>query len=586
MSPLRQHMITALHLRGTERRTPASSVRDSPPAGPVLPHIPRPSLGTGAAAHFLHRKNVDRLAPASRRLCSSGLRFCSPTSSRATGHTLSLLRAPTDPPAPRRPAVWRRSGGASRRPRPGTTRSPAPPSLAWASDAMQPSACQGAAALASASRAMSPVAQGAKDRDVPLPAETLALLRTSWTHPSSPPLAFARPRAEHTPRPAAASPMRRPSVPGRLPHRPTTGPGAPHGRGSSLPCGMPRAPSARRRRPPRRIPRSWGPPTRHPEALPPPHPHGHAEAYERRHARRHGLLPCPPCARSAPPARRSSLRALLTLPPHPARSAAPSTRADADTTAPASLRANAGAGTTASLMPVATGTAPSGHSLHPRRGAPPPCGPTAAGAARAPPLHRPGDPPPLQPLASPPRVARPGPRRGCTLANGSPPTSGASGPTSRGAPRVLPTWGRPLPSHPPPALHGALVGASPADRYHLAALPRPRLCPGHSPLPHLPRALHRRHAPRRSAGAPRPPGLDHPLACPPSGRPPRPLRLHLPRPLCLQGRHRHHRLVLPARTAPVTCTARHVGRARLATPPLDVLRVLRRFLPPSCPTAS
>ena len=86
----------------------------------------------------------------------------------------------------------------------------------------------------------------------------------------------------------------------------------------------------------------------------------------------------------------------------------------------------------------------------------------------------------------------------------------------------------------PPALSGPwrwpLRG--PPD---LAPRQSPRLCPRHSALTPLPRALQRSHAPRRPAGAPRPPGLDSALAWPEPGPAPRTRRLHLPRPRGLQS---------------------------------------------------
>jgi integrase len=56
--------------------------------------------------------------------------------------------------------------------------------------------------------------KGAKDRDVPLPAETRALLRPSWKTPRPQTWLFPAPGREHTQSPTAASPMRRSSVQG------------------------------------------------------------------------------------------------------------------------------------------------------------------------------------------------------------------------------------------------------------------------------------------------------------------------------------------------------------------------------------
>ena len=85
MTPLRQHMITALQLSGKGERTQQSYVR----AVRLLAqfsHISPDHLSEQALQHyFLYRTNVDGLAPASMRLCDSGIRSkraCIPGSSR------------------------------------------------------------------------------------------------------------------------------------------------------------------------------------------------------------------------------------------------------------------------------------------------------------------------------------------------------------------------------------------------------------------------------------------------------------------------------------------------------------------------
>jgi hypothetical protein len=95
---------------------------------------------------------------------------------------------------------------------------------------------------------------------------------------------------------------------------------------------------------------------------------GHAEAYAPLNALRHGLLPCPPCVRSAPPWRPHPWSATPLSPSHTARSAALSTSATVDPTATASLRANVVGDTPASIMPVATGTVLSGSLIQPSHG--------------------------------------------------------------------------------------------------------------------------------------------------------------------------------------------------------------------------
>src|SRR5262252_6316717 len=75
MSPLRQQMITALHLSGKSERTQASYVREVRLLAQFYHKAPNCISEQELQRYFLHRKNVDGLAPASMRICSSGIRF-------------------------------------------------------------------------------------------------------------------------------------------------------------------------------------------------------------------------------------------------------------------------------------------------------------------------------------------------------------------------------------------------------------------------------------------------------------------------------------------------------------------------------
>jgi hypothetical protein len=100
MPPRRPQMSAALHLSGTSARTHASSVREVR----LLAQCSHPSPDRLAAQELqrsvLHRKNVDGLAPASMRLCASGIRFVSPHVLPRDWATLALWRAHTTPPLP------------------------------------------------------------------------------------------------------------------------------------------------------------------------------------------------------------------------------------------------------------------------------------------------------------------------------------------------------------------------------------------------------------------------------------------------------------------------------------------------------
>ena len=102
MTPLRQQMIAALQLSGKGARTQQAYVREvrllSEFYGKSPDLISEPEL----QHYFLHRKNVDHLAPASMRICYSAIRFFSQHVLQRAWPTLSLMRAPT---AHRLPAV-------------------------------------------------------------------------------------------------------------------------------------------------------------------------------------------------------------------------------------------------------------------------------------------------------------------------------------------------------------------------------------------------------------------------------------------------------------------------------------------------
>jgi hypothetical protein len=75
MTALRQQMIAALQLSGKGERTQQAYVREvrllTQFYGKSPDLISEPEL----QAYFLHRKNVDHLAPNSMRICYSGIKF-------------------------------------------------------------------------------------------------------------------------------------------------------------------------------------------------------------------------------------------------------------------------------------------------------------------------------------------------------------------------------------------------------------------------------------------------------------------------------------------------------------------------------
>src|SRR3989454_1918878 len=213
MTPLRQQMIAALQLSGKGERTQESSVREVRLLAQFYGKSPNLISEQELQAYFLHRKNVDGLAPASMRICSSGIRFFYQHVLKRDWSTLSLMRAQT---AHRLPAVL--SVEEVRRFL--TAATPLHNQVSFTTVyslglrlhealSLQVSDIDGQRLQVHVHRG-----KGAKDRYVPLPAETLTLLRTYWKTHRHQTWLFAATGRDHTQSPTAASPMRRSSVQG------------------------------------------------------------------------------------------------------------------------------------------------------------------------------------------------------------------------------------------------------------------------------------------------------------------------------------------------------------------------------------
>jgi integrase/recombinase XerD len=213
MSPLRQHMIAALHLSGTSERTQESSVREVHLLAQFYHQSPDRISAQALQHYFLHRQNVDGLAPASMRLCYSGIRFFSQHVLQRDWSTLALLRAQT---THRLPAVL--SVEAVKRllqaatPLHHQAYFPTVYSLGLRLHealCLQVSDIDGQRLQGHVHRG-----KGAQDRYVPLPAETLTLLRTDWKSHRHPPGLLPATGRDHPHSPTATSPMRRSRVQG------------------------------------------------------------------------------------------------------------------------------------------------------------------------------------------------------------------------------------------------------------------------------------------------------------------------------------------------------------------------------------
>jgi site-specific recombinase XerD len=182
MSPLRQQMIAALHLSGKSERTQASYVREVRLLAQFYHKSPDRISEQELQRYFLHRKNVNGLAPASMRICYSGIRFFSQHVLKRDWHTLTLIRPQI---THRLPAVL----SVEEVKRLLASATPLHNQVYFATvyslglrlhEALylQVSDIDGQRLQVHVHRG-----KGAKDRYVPLPNDTLALLRTYWkTH--------------------------------------------------------------------------------------------------------------------------------------------------------------------------------------------------------------------------------------------------------------------------------------------------------------------------------------------------------------------------------------------------------------------
>jgi integrase/recombinase XerD len=213
MTPLRQHMIAALQLSGKGERTQESYVREVRLLAQFYHKSPDRISEQELQHYFLHRKNVDGLAPASMRICYSGIRFFYQHVLKRDWHTLTLLRAQT---THRLPAVL----SVEEIKRLLTSATPFHNQAYFTTVyslglrlhealALQVSDIDGQRLQVHVHRG-----KGAKDRYVPLPAETLTLLRTYWKIHRHPTWLFPATGRDHAQSPTATSPMNRSSVQG------------------------------------------------------------------------------------------------------------------------------------------------------------------------------------------------------------------------------------------------------------------------------------------------------------------------------------------------------------------------------------
>jgi integrase/recombinase XerD len=213
MNPLRQQLITALQLSGKGERTQQAYVREVRLLSQFYRKSPSRISEPELQRYFLHRKNVDHLAPNSMRICYSGIRFFYQHVLKRDWHTLSLIRAQTEH---RLPAVLSLEEVRRLLKMATPLHNQVYFTTVYSLGLRLHEALYLQVADIDSHRMLVHVhrGKGAKDRYVPLPQDTLMLLRGYWKTHRNTTWLFPATGRDQQQRPSATEPMSRNSVQG------------------------------------------------------------------------------------------------------------------------------------------------------------------------------------------------------------------------------------------------------------------------------------------------------------------------------------------------------------------------------------
>src|SRR5262249_36840610 len=213
MTPLRQRMVAALELNGKSPATVEAYVREVGLVSKFYRKSPHQISEEELVRYLLHRKNTDKLAPTSMRICYSGLRFFYQRVLGWEWKIFALLRARRElrrPSVLSRPEVHRILQAAY----------PFHNQVYFTTLYSRGLRLHGGLHVGvgdvDSSRLMLHVhrGKGAGDRVLPLPEKTLRLLRQYWKTPRHPRLLFPATGQNHQQASTASAPMSRASVQG------------------------------------------------------------------------------------------------------------------------------------------------------------------------------------------------------------------------------------------------------------------------------------------------------------------------------------------------------------------------------------